>query len=91
MSKPKISACLGLAIALLTLVAFTFDYYWFYSVLPGYKVLAFPGIFALRFFSEELGFINKLIILVFSQFVFYTLAIYIVFRIKALIKLRSIS
>ncbi len=91
MSKLKISACFGVAIVLLTSIAFALDYYWFYGVLPGYKVLAYPGIVTLRFFSEELSFIHKLSILLFSQLVFYTLVLYIVFMVKGKIKLNSIS
>jgi hypothetical protein len=91
MSKIKISAFFGVASVLLTSVAFALDYYWFYGGLPGYRVLAYPGIVALRFFSEELDFIHKLSILFFSQFVFYTLVIYIIFMVKRAIKQIYIS
>jgi hypothetical protein len=78
MAKIKFSVIFGFAVVLITGIAFTIDYLWLHGTLPGYKVLAYPGIVTLRLFSEELGFLNKMVILLFAQFVFYALVFSII-------------
>ena len=77
MSDIKYSSLWAIIIVLLTALAFTLDFNWFHGSLPGYKILAWPGIIALRFFSEEMLFLPKLAILLTAQYVTYFFAIFI--------------
>lgn len=65
------------AFVLLTALAFAIDFNWLHCTFPGYKILAWPGIVTLRFFSEEMAFWPKIAILLMGQYVTYFLTIFI--------------
>lgn len=71
MSGFRISLLFGFLVVLLTLAAFSVDFWLLQGSLPGYKVLVFPGIVAARLFSEELDFLPKLGVVLLGQFVAY--------------------
>lgn len=57
-------------VSAVTLVLFGLDYSWQLN-LPGYQLFAQPGVFLLGFFSEELPFATKLLLLLVGQYLFY--------------------
>ncbi len=65
-------ACTG---AIIALVVFGINFWVVQGALPGYKILAYPGILITRLFSEEIDFWPKLSILVFGQYTIYFLVI----------------
>lgn len=67
----RASVFFGLCVVVITSITFAIDFYWLQGSLPGYDILAYPGIVSLRLFSEELGFSQKMLILLCSQFLFY--------------------
>ena len=55
-------------------VLFSLSYGILHGNVPGYKIINYPGIVATRFFSEEIDFWPKLIIMLTGQFTCYFLA-----------------
>jgi len=67
-------AVLGLVLGLL---AFFMSYWFSGGTIPGYKILAGPGILTLRMFSEEISFWPKLSIMMAGQYLSYLGVIFI--------------
>ncbi|MBB3169566.1 hypothetical protein [Simiduia aestuariiviva] len=61
------------AVVLITALCFFIDFYCLSGQMPGYKILAYPGIAWLRLFSEEINFWPKLGLLLLGQFLAYAL------------------
>lgn len=81
MSDLKYSLLWAIAIVVITVLVFAINYNGYPGIFPIYKVLAWPGIVALRLFSEEINFMPKLSILLLGQFLAYFLAIFLVRKI----------
>ena len=62
---------IALAVVALTFALFCLNYWVLAGTLPGYRLLAYPGIVTTRLFSEEIAFWPKLAILLSGQFVAY--------------------
>ena len=63
MSDVKYSSLWAIAIVVLTVLVFAINYNGYPGIFSIYKVLAWPGIFTLRLFSEEIDFMPKLSLL----------------------------
>jgi hypothetical protein len=77
MSDLKYSLLWAIAIVAFTILVFALNYIGCPGVFPVYKILAWPGIVALRLVSEEMVFLPKFLILLSGQFVAYCLAIFL--------------
>jgi len=84
MSDVKFSAQWALLGVLICFIVFGLGFWVFNQALPGYKMLAYPGIVATRFFSEEINFWPKLSIMLTGQYIAYFLGIYSVRKIMAI-------
>ena len=69
--RPPAVATVAFSAAAVTAAWFAVNFFSPGNPLPGYGWLAWPGILATRGFSEELGFAEKLLILLAAQYVFY--------------------
>ena len=79
MSDVKYSSLWAIAIVVLTVLVLAINYTGYPGIFSIYKVLAWPGIFTLRLFSEEIDFMPKLSLLLLGQF---SICFLIVFSIK---------
>ena len=86
MSDLKFSSLWATVIVVLTVLVFVINYNGYSSAFPIYKILAWPGIFTLRLFGEEINFMPKLSILLLGQFLAYFLAIFLVRKIVYIFK-----
>jgi hypothetical protein len=71
MTDVRFSALCAAVAAAVAFVAFAISYWIADGSLPGYKVLAYPGIVATRLFSEETPFWPKLGIMLLGQYCAY--------------------
>jgi hypothetical protein len=83
MSDVKYSSLCAIAIVVLTLLVFAMNYNGYPGAFSVYRILAWPGIAALRLFSEELVFLPKFIILLSAQFLAY---FFVVFAFKKIVR-----
>ena len=70
MSDLKFSSLWASAIVALTILVFFLNYSGYPGIFPVYKILAWPGIIALRLVSEEMVFLPKFFIMVVVLIVF---------------------
>lgn len=88
MSDLRYSSLWRLAGAAIAFIAFGINFWIAHGSLPGYRILAFPGILSAGFFSEEIDFWPKLTIMVAGQHFTY---FFVVFTVRKLIKYRQNS
>jgi len=77
MSNLKFSGLWAVLGLVLGLAAFVISYWFSDGTVPAYKILAGPGIFTLRMFSEEISFWPKLSIMMTGQYLSYFGVIFI--------------
>ncbi len=82
----KFSALLASIFVIITGIAFAINYNWFNGTLPGYRILAYPGILTLRFISEETPFWPKLGVMLAGQ---YLACFIVVFSLRKIASLKS--
>ena len=86
MSDVKFSLRWALIGPVVVLLVFGVNYWIADGTLPGYKVLAYPGIISTRLFSEEIGFWPKLGIMLLGQYFIYMVVILIAKKLVRLVQ-----
>jgi len=72
-SAVKIGIIAGLASVFIGAIAFALSWNIWGGGMPGYRIFVFPGNFVLSFFSEEINFWPKLLLMLSGQFILVSL------------------
>ncbi|UTA47640.1 hypothetical protein L1F30_15970 [Simiduia sp. 21SJ11W-1] len=76
----------ALGITAITAALFFIDYFVLGGNLPGYGLVAYPGIVWLRMFSEEIDFWPKFLLLMLGQYLAYFAATFVLLCMRSRLK-----